>query len=134
MPLPILGALVVFGIGGIVLLVHLLRMSKRLSFADEAAARAVLAHDHPDAEIRDVLLTDNRSAAIFSTSAGPAVTTAFGDGWFTRAFEPGDVKEVREEQARLHVRLDDFGAPSISLALADPARRAAAKAILEAVK
>lgn len=134
MPLPILGALVVFGIGGIVLLVHLLRMSKRLVLRDEADARAVFAHDYPDARIGDVLLTDDGDGALFSTSDGPAVATAFGDGWFTRALRSGDVKEVRETKARLHVRLDDFGAPSISLAIADHARRAAAKAILEAVK
>ncbi|MEL7465791.1 MAG: hypothetical protein AAFN79_17105 [Pseudomonadota bacterium] len=131
MPLQLLGALVIFGIGGVVLLVHFLRLSKRRAFADESAARAALAHDYPDAEIAAVLLADDGRGAVFSTAGGAAVTTSFGDGWFIRALGPGDVRRLRERGARLHVSLDDFGAPSISLPFADPARRAAAKAMLE---
>lgn len=134
MPLPVLGALVVFGIGGVVLLVHLLRMSRRTVFDDEAAVRACFDHDYPDRRISEVALADDRRAALVLTDAGPGAVTSLGDGAVTRLFSPGDVRKVEERESGLRLALADFGAPTLSFSCADGARRARVKRMLETVQ
>lgn len=131
MPLEILGALVVFGIGGVVLLIHLLRMSRPTAFGDDAEARRVFAADYPEPVIRALILAEDGRAVVLETDHGPGLLTAFGNGRFTRLFSRGDIRRVDDRGGRLRVILDDFGAPSLTIAFADPQRRAAAKAMLE---
>lgn len=131
MPLPLLGALVVLGIGGVVLLVHLLRLSRPLGFADEAAARAAYLADYPDDEVVSVLLADDGHAAVLGTRAGLGLVAALGAGRLTRRLGPGDLSGVEERRGALRLRLDDWGAPAVTLACADAARRSEMKRMLE---
>ena len=133
MPLEILGALVVFGISGVVLLVHLLRMSPRKVFADEADARAAFSADYPEAAVEHLAMSDDGRAAVLATNRGPAAVTVVGDGTLTRLFAGGDIRRIEERTGRLRIVLDDFGAPNLTLAFAEPERRAEAKTILETV-
>lgn len=131
MPLPILGALVVFGIGGVVLLVHLLKMSAPAAFAGPEEARAAFLRDHPDIAIDDTLIADDGRVALFATAEGPGVAARFGSGAFTRLCRPGEVKRLSDRGAALRLELSDFAAPRIDFAAASPDLRAAARALLE---
>lgn len=131
MPLHILGALVVLGIGGVVLLVHLLKMSRADGFADAAAARNAFLADFPETETGEATLTDDRRAAILTTAAGAGLVMRFGAGRLTRLIGPGDVSRIEDRPGALRLRLADFGAPVIDLAFADDGKRAEVKRILE---
>ena len=131
MPLHILGALVFFGIGGVVLLVHLLKMSRADGFADAETARAAFLADFPEAETGEAALTDDRRAAVLATGAGAGLVMRFGAGRLTRLIGPGDVRRIEERPGALRLRLADLGAPVIDLAFADDGKRAEMKHILE---
>lgn len=131
MPLPLLGALVALGIGGLVLLVHLLRLSRPLGFADEAAARAAYLADHPEDEIRASLMSDDGRAAVFRTGAGAGFVVALGAGRVTRRLAAGDLKAIEDLPGALRLRLADWGAPAVVIACADPERRAEIRQLLE---
>ena len=131
MPLELLGALVVCGIGGVVLLVHLLGMSPKGRFSDENEARSALAADYPGLKVSEIALSDDGRAAVLATDRGPAAVKLMGTGIMTRLFAPGEIRRTDDRQGRLRVILNDFGAPSLTLPFTDPKRRAAAKEILE---
>lgn len=130
MPLPILGALVVLGIGGLVLLVHLLGGSKRLSYEDDAAAREALLTDYPHARIRQTVLTDDQRAALFELAEGVGFAAPFGEGRLTRVMGPDDVSGVDDDPDGLTIRLKDYTAPRLTVRLANAEARAAWKARL----
>lgn len=130
MPLPILGALVVLGIGGLVLLVHFLGGTKRPLYADDAAAEAALTSDYPHADIRQTLLADDRRAALFELAEGVGFAAPFGEGRLTRVLGPDDVKIVEDGPDGLTIRLTDFTAPRLTVRMANADHRAAWKARL----
>lgn len=130
MPLPILGALVVLGIGGLVLLVHFLGGSKRLRYADEAVAAAALLADYPHARIRQTVLADDQRAALFELAEGVGFAAPFGEGRLTRVLAPDDVTGVEDGPNGLTIRLTDYTAPRLTVRLANAEARAAWKARL----
>ena len=125
MPLPLLGALVVLGIGGLVLLIHLLGWSKRPHYADAAEATAALLADYPNVEIRDVALADDGRAALFDLAEGVGFAAPFGEGRLTRLITDDDVKKVDEAPDGLTIWLSDYTAPRLTIALTDQAARTA---------
>lgn len=132
MPLEVLGPLVLFGVAGVVLLVHLLGGSRSLRLADEAEALAVLAADYPDAAPRRAILADDRRAALVEAAGGLGVVRAMGDRWFARLLAPRDA-EARESRRGVEIVIADFGAPAVALRLADAARRAEALALADSL-
>lgn len=128
MPLPILGALVVLGIGGLVLLVHILGGSKRLSFADEAAAAEAFAADYPNSRMRRTVLADDRRAALFELGEGVGFAAPFGEGRLTRVLGPGEVSGVDEGPNGLTIRLTDYTAPRLTVQMANAEARTVWKA------
>lgn len=131
MSLPVFAALVVAGIGGVVLLVRLLRMSRPLGFADEAAARAAFLADFPDEVVGAVLVSDDGRAAVLRAAGAVGLVAAIGAGRLTRRLGPGDLSRVEEAEGGLRARLADWGAPVVAIACADDARRAEMKRMLE---
>ncbi len=125
MPLPILGALVVFGIGGLVLLIHLFGWTRRPQYADEAEASAALLTDYPHADIRNITLADDRRAALFDLTEGVGYAALFGDGRLTRLIHVDDVKGVEDTPSGLAIRLTDYTAPRLTVAMTDTAERQA---------
>lgn len=130
MPLPILGALVVLGIGGLVLLVHFLGGSKRLRYEDEAAAGAALTADYPNTRIRQTVLADDQRAALFDLAEGVGFAAPFGEGRLTRVLGPDDVSGVEDGPDGLTIRLKDYTAPRLTVRMANAEARAAWKARL----
>ncbi len=130
MPLPILGALVVLGIGGLVLLVHFLGGTKRLKYQDEAAAGAALRADYPYARIRQTVLADDQRAALFDLADGVGFAAPFGEGRLTRVLRPDDVSGVEDGPDGLTIHLTDYTAPRLTVRLANAETRAAWKARL----
>ena len=123
MPLPILGALVVLGIGGLVLLIHLLGWSKRPQYVDEAAAAAALITDYPHAKIQQMRLADDRRAALFLLSTGVGFAAPFGEGRLTRVLNAEDIRRVDEGRDGLTIRLTDYTAPKLEVMIADAEAR-----------
>ena len=119
MPLPILGALVVLGIGGLVLLIHLFGWSKRPQYADEAEAAAALMTDYPNATIQQARLADDRRAALFLLSTGVGFAAPFGEGRLTRVLNVEDIRRVDEGRDGLTIRLTDYTAPQLDVMIAD---------------
>lgn len=111
MPLPILLALVVGGIGGLVLLVHLLGWTKRPEFAGEHEARDGFLTDYPGADIRTVILAADKRAALLKTSGGWGYVALIGEGRLTRAW--GGECSVERRGTSLRIRIDDFTAPAL---------------------
>ena len=130
MPLPILGALVVLGIGGLVALIHFLGGTKRLKYTDEAAAALALTTDYPNARIRETFLADDQRAALFDLADGVGFAAPFGEGRLTRVLAPNDVTGVEEGPEGLTIRLTDYTAPRLTVRMANAEQRAAWKARL----
>jgi len=130
MPLPILGALVVLGIGGLVLLVHLLGGSKKLRYEDETAAAAALMADYPYVRIRQTVLADDQRAALFNLADGVGFAAPFGKGRLTRVLGPDDVSGVEDGPDGLTIHLTDYTAPRLTVKLTNAETRAAWKARL----
>ena len=63
MPLELLLVLVIGGIAGIAVLLHVLGFSRSLTFEDEAAARAAWLRAFPDDTVTGVTLSESQSAA-----------------------------------------------------------------------
>jgi hypothetical protein len=128
MPLEVLGPLVAVGIGGVVLLVHLLGWSRPRALADEAEAVAALTREFPDAAARRVILGDDRIAALVELKRGLGVVRAMGIGRVARALGPGEA-EARTRRGGIRIVMADFGAPNLDIALADADQRAEALAM-----
>lgn len=119
MPLEILLFLVVGGIAGIALALHLMGMS-RAEPLDEAAARAGWLRQFPDDAVEHLRLARNGRAALVRTAAGRGVVWRFGAD--TVAYRLDDVR-LSEVAAGLHLRFADFGTPKLILQLAPDERR-----------
>ena len=114
MPLEILLPLVIFGIAGITLLLHLLGLSRPALLADEAQARKAWVREFPeDAPIRVVLSHDNR-AALIETASGKGVVWPMGADTTARYL---DGAKITRTATGLRLDLPDYSAPHIHVTL-----------------
>ena len=127
MPLPLLLALVICGIAGIALLLHLLGLStpRRL---DADAARAAWLREFPDTDVTGITLCEGGTAALVATDAGPGVVWAMGADTTAR---PLGGATLHETPTGLSLQLADFTAPRLALRL-PPGQAAALRAALAA--
>lgn len=131
MSLLLLAALVVGGIAGVVLLVHGFGWTGGPPFADSDDAAAAFAREHAERAVREVMLADDRRAALLATDHGTGFVMRFGRGTVVRWLRPEDIATVRQGPAGLTLKLRDDGAPNLRIAMADPDRRAAAATLLK---
>jgi len=116
MPLHILLILVIGGIAAIAVLLHLLGLSARKTFADADAARTAWLDEFPDVPATRVTLCKNHHAALIDTAKGPGVVWPMGAD-STARFLTG--AQINRSDQGLDIRLPDFTAPRIRLSL-DP--------------
>lgn len=114
MPLTILLPMVVLGIAGITLLLHLLGMSRPKLLRDGAEARAAWLDEFPkDAPLRVVVSHDHR-AALIETALGKGVVWPMGADTTARYLDGAEV--VRTHKG-VRIDLPDYTAPRINLTL-----------------
>lgn len=113
MPLEILGPIVVLGISGIALALHLLGQSARLSFDDASARQAWLRH-FPSASVRDVMIAPDGHSALIHSTQGYGVVWAMGADSSAR-FVAG--AKARPSGDELMFLFNDLGTPRIRLSL-----------------
>ena len=116
MPLSILGPMVVFGIVGIALLLHLLGMSRPAKLQNDNAARRAWLDEFPDDPPRRVTLSHDRHAALIETPNGTGIVWAMGADTTARRLERA---RIARTEWGLRIDLPDYTAPHIHLAL-DP--------------
>ena len=119
MPLYILLTLVIGGIAGIALLLHLMGKSAPLVMSSEDA-RAAWHRHFPDDEIKDALITGDGHAALIRTSQGPGLVWSFGADTVARHLRDFDVIEAPDH---LRVIFHDFTAPKVTLHLDENERQ-----------
>lgn len=114
MPLSILLPLVVLGIAGIAVLLHLLGLSRRAVLADEATARAAWLREFPSDAPARVMLCHDRSAALIETGKGRGVVWPVGADTTARY-----LTDARASPTKTGLRIDlpDYTAPRIHLTL-----------------
>ncbi len=121
MSLPLFFGLSAALIGGTVLLLHLLGLSKRAAL-DEEKARALFLTDYPDADIKAVNLSAAGSDAVLELSEADhiGVLQNMGAFWAARRLGASDIARVsRPAPDTLKIALNDFTDPSITLQLGD---------------
>lgn len=113
MSLGLLVAMVVVGVSGVVLLVHLTGGSAPARLAGEAAARERFAFDFPDLGVRSVHLTRAGDAAFLALEDGRVgIVQAIGGKFLTRLVAAGDLAgPPRSTDSTLALRLKDFTWP-----------------------
>jgi len=115
MPLEILLALVIGGIAGIALLLHLAGRSQRCILTPETAGAAWLRH-YPDDTPREIEVARDGHAALVLTDRGQGLIWAFGADTAARRLEDYDLIDRGD---RLRVVFHDFTAPAVTLRLDD---------------
>lgn len=119
MPLSVLLVLVVAGIAGIALVLHLTGRSDRLVMAPEDALAAWARHFPGDDAVEAMVSQDGHGALILSR-AGPGLVWAVGADTVARRLRDFDVIETADG---LSVRFRDFSAPRADLKLAPEMHR-----------
>lgn len=119
MPLGILLALVVGGIAGITLLLHITGKSRVHVLTPEAASTQWLRH-FPDDAVIDVTVTHDGHAALVRTKAGPGLLWSFGADTVARYLL--DCTQHAHPDG-LAIRFRDFSAPYVILHLDETERR-----------
>lgn len=114
MPLQILLPMVVIGIAGVVILLHLLGRSERARFDDDDDARRAWLREFPDTPPTRVILSHDRHAALIETAQGAGVVWPMGMDTTARLLQGAD---IRRTQDGLRIDLPDFAAPRIRLRL-----------------
>ena len=126
MPLSVLIPLVVTGIAGIVLILHLLGLSAPAQLADSAAARRAWLREFPDLPPTGITLTHDRRAAVIETHDGPGVVWTVGADTTARRLTHAEIRRIGDGH---ELRLADFTAPRVRLSLdADTVARLSQKA------
>jgi len=127
MSLTLLVAMVVVGVSGVVLIVHLTGGSRPARLADETAARARFALDFPDLDVRAVHPTAEGDAAFLALGDGRVgIVQAVGSKFLTRVIAARDLAGApRTTNATVMLRLRDFTWPGgvFTFAGAEEARR-----------
>ena len=109
MPLHILLPLVVFGIAGITLLLHLLGKSEKLRFETEADAIHHWLRQFPYTDVRRVILAQSGHAALIFTAKSKGMVWAFGADSVARYVKTASFTETPKG---LMVRFPKFEVPS----------------------
>ena len=115
MPLSVLVSLVVVGIAGIALLLHLAGRSRRCVLTREDAETAWERH-FPGDIVEQVTVSRDGHAALVLTHLGPGLLWAFGADTVARRLEDFDLIETGDG---LRVEFHDFTASSVTLVLDD---------------
>lgn len=118
MPLDVLLVLVVGGISGIALLLHLSGRSKLLYMTAEDA-RAAWHRHAPDDLIQEVTVASNGHAALVTTQQGMGLVWAFGADSVARPLHDFDLLDTRDG---LRIAFHDFSAPEANLKLTEAER------------
>lgn len=116
MPLQLLAVLVVGGIGGIALLLHVLGLSRVHRFATPDEVRSAWADEFPTLPATRVILSADRTAALVETEHGPGIIWPMGADSTARLLTGA---RVTRRHDGLVIRLPDYTAPRIRLRL-DP--------------
>lgn len=114
MPLHILLILVVGGIAGIALALHLLGLSKAPAFTPETA-RAAWLRARPDDAVRQVNLTQDGRAARIVTDHGIGILWQMGADSCARLLAGTETLRIKGRRATL--LLGDYAAPAVRLTL-----------------
>ena len=115
MPLSILLPMVIIGIAGIAVLLHLLGLSKPVTLTDEETARAAWLEEFPDDPPTRVTLCHAHSAALVDTARGHGLVWPMGADTTARYL---DGARVHPTETGLRIDLPDYTAPHIHLTLA----------------
>lgn len=125
-PLPILLGLIVGGLGGTLAALHAIGWSQPATLDSPDAARARYALDHPEDTVIDVIVADDRKAALLSLEGGHiGLVHGLGDRFVVRRLGPGSLSALRVDPAVVTLQLDDIGFPRATLRLAESATRQA---------
>jgi len=116
MPLSVLLPLVVCGIIGIAVMLHLLGLSRPARFEGPTRASAAWLREFPDATPTRVILSHDCHAALIETKGGPGVVWAMGADTTARPLRGA---RITRTGTGLRIDLPDFTAPHIRLRL-DP--------------
>ncbi|MFL4468643.1 hypothetical protein ACERZ8_01670 [Tateyamaria armeniaca] len=114
MPLHILLIMVIGGIAGIALALHLLGLSRQSPFTEGTARAAWLRH-RPDDTVLTVDLTNDGLAARILSDKGRGILWHMGADTCARLLTGGEEAHVRRNTVTLH--LNDYTAPKIRLHL-----------------
>lgn len=114
MPLSILLPMVVLGILGIALILHLKGFTKSLQFANEAEVRQHVHRLLPFVEVTSVLLSQDGKAAIVTTPELRYLIWSFGADCTLHGLTGAEIEDIPEGA---HFHLHDFAAPGPKIAL-----------------
>lgn len=115
MPLEILLVLVVGGIAGITLLLHLTGRSQRCVLSPETARDHWVRH-FPDDTILDVTVAHDRHAALVRTEKGPGLLWSFGADTVAQHLLDYDLLDRTDG---FEILFHDFGTPKAIIHLDD---------------
>ncbi|MCP5072015.1 MAG: hypothetical protein GY947_01810 [Rhodobacteraceae bacterium] len=121
MPLSILLSLVIFGIAGIAVLLHLMGKSRQLVFESAPEVEHHWHRQHPDCRIERVAISKDGHTALVDSSCGVGLVWSMGADAACRLLEEGT--EVADTGTGLMVTTSDYTAPSVKVALEDPEDR-----------
>ena len=114
MPLSILLPMVIFGIAGIALLLHLMGWSRPAILEDKTAAEHAWLEEFPDDPPKRVVLSHDHHAALVATEKGDGVVWPMGADSTARYLS--GAKLLRTGMG-LRIDLPDYTAPRIHLRL-----------------
>ena len=134
MSLGLLAILVVIGVSGVVLVVHLTGGSRRARLEDEATARARFGVDYPDLAVMAVHPTHEGDAAFLALEDGRVgIVAAIGDRFLTRVVGAADLAAPpRVAGVVLTLRLRDFTWPGGAFTFAGEGEARAVAALFTA--
>ena len=125
-PPTVLVPLVVGGVSFVVALTWWVGWSEPTEIPSAQAAEARYRHDFPDDAVRDVVLADDRRAALLWVQprggAGPrfGAVTVLGHHLVVRRLAREQIRALDEGDDGLRLQVRDFGGPSLSITLSDP--------------
>lgn len=108
----------VVGVTILIALAWWAKIPRKLGQLDEARARGLLADEFPKADIETVWLAADGQGAIAKAGDEGLILTAMGDGYVARSARWADVQGATPKNGKLSIRLQDFAAPSIVVAMA----------------
>ncbi len=114
MPLNILLPMVIIGIGGVAVLLHMLGLSQRATFNTKATAHAAWLREFPDDAPDRVTVSQNRQAALIEGGWGRGIVWTMGAD--TTARHLAGARVVPTEKG-VCIMLPDYTAPQVDLAL-----------------
>lgn len=114
MPLHILIPMVVIGIAGVTLLLHLMGLSRTALLDGDAAARDAWLDEFPQDPVTRVTLSHDHHAALIDTESGHGIVWPMGADTTARYLTGAVITRTRDG---LRVDLPDFTAPHIHLRL-----------------